>query len=76
MKSRTRFIVACVATLVVLLPLGWMWNSSLMPDTYSVMDMGRAEYGMDAKGKPIPAPSTRGMSTAPEGRQRREGCKG
>ena len=58
MNSRTRFIVACVATLVVLLPLGWMWNSSLMPDTYSVMDMGRAEYGMDAKGKPIPAPST------------------
>lgn len=58
MKSRTRFIVACVATLVVLLPLGWMWNSSLMPDTYSVMDMGRVEYGMNAKGKPIPAPKT------------------
>ena len=57
MNSRTRFIVACVATLVVLLPLGWMWQGSLMPDTYSVAHMGYPDYGQNAKGKPYPVPS-------------------
>ncbi|HJR88801.1 MAG TPA: multicopper oxidase family protein [Aeromicrobium sp.] len=57
MKSRTRFIVACLATLAVLLPLGWLWQRSLMPDTYSVADMGTADYGRDAKGKPHRPPS-------------------
>jgi FtsP/CotA-like multicopper oxidase with cupredoxin domain len=56
-SSRTRLIVACVATLAVLLPLGWMWQRSLMSDTYSVTDMGYADYGIDAKGKPMPTPS-------------------
>jgi len=55
-SPRTRFIVSCIATLAVVLPLGWMWQSSRMPETYSVMDMGRVEYGVNAKGKPIPAP--------------------
>jgi FtsP/CotA-like multicopper oxidase with cupredoxin domain len=59
-NSRTRFIVACVAALAMLLPLGWLWQQSLMPDTYSVEEMGYPDYGVDAKGKPIPAPSTRG----------------
>jgi len=59
-NSRTRFIVACAATLAVLLPLGWMWQRSLMPDTYSVVDMGYPDYGTDAKGKPLPTPSAGG----------------
>ena len=33
------------ATLAVLLPLGWYWRTSLLPSTYSVMDMGYADYG-------------------------------
>lgn len=57
MNSRTRFIVACVATLALLLPLGWMWQRSLMPDTFSVAHMGYADYGTNAKGKPYPAPA-------------------
>ena len=58
MNSRTRFIVACVATLAIVLPLGWMWQRSLMPDTYSVGHMGYPEYGMNAEGKPFPVPKT------------------
>jgi FtsP/CotA-like multicopper oxidase with cupredoxin domain len=57
-NSRTRFIVACVATLAIVLPLGWMWQRSLMPDTYSVGHMGYPEYGMNAEGKPFPVPKT------------------
>jgi FtsP/CotA-like multicopper oxidase with cupredoxin domain len=56
-SSRTRVTVAGVAAIAVLLPLGWMWQRSLMPDSYSVTEMGYADYGIDAKGKPIPAPS-------------------
>jgi len=57
-SSRTRFVVACISALVILIPLGWAWEHSLMPDTYSVAEMGYPDYGMDAKGKPFPAPST------------------
>lgn len=57
MNSRTRLVVACIATLAVVLPLGWMWQRSLMPDTYSVAEMGYPDYGMNAKGKPLPTPS-------------------
>jgi FtsP/CotA-like multicopper oxidase with cupredoxin domain len=49
-------VVASVATLVILGSLGWMWQASLLPDAYSAMDMGHMEYGVDAKGKAIPAP--------------------
>jgi len=42
---RRRTTYAVVATLVVLLPLGWLWRASLVPGTYSVMDMGYADFG-------------------------------
>ncbi len=29
----------------MLLPLGWFWQQSLLPSTYSVMDMGYVDYG-------------------------------
>lgn len=29
----------------MLLPLGWLWYSSLVPSTYNVMEMGYADYG-------------------------------
>jgi len=33
------------ATLAVLAPLVWMWQASLLPDRYSVMNMGHPDYG-------------------------------
>jgi len=30
---------------LLVVPLGWLWWSSLVPPTYSVMDMGYADYG-------------------------------
>ena len=40
-----RLVLACLATTAVLGPLGWMWLSSLVPSTYSVMDMGYVDTG-------------------------------
>ncbi|MER7274795.1 multicopper oxidase family protein [Dactylosporangium sp. NPDC000244] len=37
--------MAIAAALAVLGPLGWWWRASLMPGTYSVMDMGYPDYG-------------------------------
>ncbi len=37
---RPRTVLAIVATLAVLGPLVWLHQASLLPDTYSVMDMG------------------------------------
>jgi FtsP/CotA-like multicopper oxidase with cupredoxin domain len=42
---RGRLAVACAATAVVLGPLVWLWQASLLPKPYSVMDMGYADYG-------------------------------
>src|SRR5262245_19935031 len=43
---------AAVAAFVgVLGGLGWMWYSSLLPDSYNVMDYGEPDYG----GGPVPA---------------------
>lgn len=38
-------LVGVAAAAVVLGPLGWFWQQSLLPDTYSVMDMGYMDYG-------------------------------
>ncbi len=45
MSSRLRLLLACLATAVLVVPLGWLWWSSLMPGEYSVMDMGYADLG-------------------------------
>jgi FtsP/CotA-like multicopper oxidase with cupredoxin domain len=45
MSGRIRIILACLATAALVVPLGWLWWSSLMPDEYSVMDMGYADLG-------------------------------
>ncbi len=45
MSSRLRLLLACLATAVLVVPLGWFWWSSLVPGEYSVMDMGYADYG-------------------------------
>ena len=53
MRTSRRLLLAAAATLALLVPLGWMWWSSLLPGSYSVMDMGYLDYG----GGPKPAGS-------------------
>jgi FtsP/CotA-like multicopper oxidase with cupredoxin domain len=43
--GRTRLLVALAATALLLAPLLWLWQSSLLPGSYSVMDMGYPDYG-------------------------------
>jgi len=47
-KERLRVLVAVVATLAVVSTLGWFWQQSRMPSTYSVMDMGYLDQGHGA----------------------------
>jgi FtsP/CotA-like multicopper oxidase with cupredoxin domain len=44
-RERRRLLLGSIATLVVLGPLVWFWQDSLMPGSYSVMDMGYVDYG-------------------------------
>jgi FtsP/CotA-like multicopper oxidase with cupredoxin domain len=45
MSSRLRLLLAALASAVLVVPLTWMWWTSLMPDEYSVMDMGYVDRG-------------------------------
>lgn len=45
MRQRLRALVGIGLTLALLLPLGWMWWDSRLPGTYSVADMGMADFG-------------------------------
>jgi len=38
-------IVPAVVAVLLLGGLGWYWSTTLVPSTYSVMDMGRPDYG-------------------------------
>jgi FtsP/CotA-like multicopper oxidase with cupredoxin domain len=40
-----RWLLASAASLVVLAPVGWAWQQSLVPSTYSVMEMGYVDRG-------------------------------
>jgi FtsP/CotA-like multicopper oxidase with cupredoxin domain len=44
-STRVRLVVAVLATVAILAPLAWLWQSSLVPNSYSVMDMGTLDYG-------------------------------
>src|SRR3954453_24271599 len=44
-RRRWRVLVPAVVAVVALGALGWYWFSSLVPSTYSVMDMGQVDYG-------------------------------
>ena len=44
-RRRLRALIASAVALAILVPLGWMWWTSLVPDTYSVMDMGVVDLG-------------------------------
>jgi FtsP/CotA-like multicopper oxidase with cupredoxin domain len=45
MSRRRHLLLAVLATSALVAPLGWLWWASLVPDEYSVMDMGRVELG-------------------------------
>ena len=51
MPRERRRLAACLATAVVLAPVAWLWQASLVPATYSLMDMGYVDVG----GGPLPA---------------------
>src|SRR6476660_4539577 len=44
-RRRVRVVLPVLATVAIVAPLTWMWLASLMPPTYSVMDMGYPDYG-------------------------------
>ena len=45
LAERRRLLIAIAATLVVLAPLAFFWQRSLVPDDLSAMAMGYADYG-------------------------------
>ena len=44
-KDRLRLLLACLATLAIVVPLAYLWQHSRLPSTYSVMSMGYDDYG-------------------------------
>ena len=44
-STRVRLVVAVLAALAILAPLAWLWQSSLVAKSYSVMGMGYLDYG-------------------------------
>ena len=45
MNRKWGLALASLVTIAILATLGWFWWSSLLPDEYSVMDMGYLDYG-------------------------------
>ena len=45
LRRRRRLLVPLVVLVVGLGLAGWYWSASLVPSTYSVMDMGHPEFG-------------------------------
>ena len=44
-RARARTLVGVILSLAIVVPLGSMWWNSLLPSSYSVMNMGYADYG-------------------------------
>jgi FtsP/CotA-like multicopper oxidase with cupredoxin domain len=44
-STRVRLVVSLLATVAILAPLAWLWQASLVPNSYSVMGMGTLDYG-------------------------------
>src|SRR4051794_41907777 len=43
--KRWRMLAAGAATAAIVGPIGYLWQQSLLPDSYSVMSMGYADSG-------------------------------
>ncbi|HYH34002.1 MAG TPA: multicopper oxidase family protein [Nocardioides sp.] len=50
MRPRWRAVLAVAGALAVVAPLGWMWQASLLPDSYDMAAMGYAEWGGGPEG--------------------------
>src|SRR5829696_8214654 len=44
-RKRLRVLLPILASVVVLAPLAWLWQASLLPKSYSAMDMGYLDLG-------------------------------
>ena len=44
-NGRVRLALACATTAAIVLPLGWAWQASLLPDSYDPAEMGYADWG-------------------------------
>ncbi len=42
---RRRLLLGVAVALAVLVPLGWLWVTSLVPGSYAPMEMGYPDYG-------------------------------
>ena len=49
-RRSDRVVIGLLAAVALLVPVGWLWASSLVPDSYSVMGMGHAELGGGPEG--------------------------
>ncbi|PZF79191.1 multicopper oxidase family protein [Jiangella anatolica] len=45
LRRNNRLVIGALAAVAVLVAAGLVWSSSRLPDTYSVMGMGHAEFG-------------------------------
>jgi FtsP/CotA-like multicopper oxidase with cupredoxin domain len=43
--THRRQLIAVAASLVVIVPLAWMWQASRLPGSYSILDMGYVDTG-------------------------------
>ncbi len=46
---KRRILLPVLAALAIVAPLAWLWAMSLTPASYSVMDMGSADFGGQAR---------------------------
>jgi FtsP/CotA-like multicopper oxidase with cupredoxin domain len=57
-RRRVRALLGILLPVLLLAGGGWYWQRSLLPGSYSVMDMGHPDYG----GGPVPASEVMGQS--------------
>ncbi|AXH95867.1 multicopper oxidase family protein [Ornithinimicrobium avium] len=65
MTRRRPLLVSTVLALAVVAVVGWFWVGSLVPGTYSVMDMGYADHGTGPTSAAGPGGHHHGAGTAP-----------
>ncbi len=50
LSARWRWVVAGAATAALVVPVGWSWQASLLPDEYDMASMGYADWGGGPEG--------------------------
>ena len=53
LARRGRLVVGIALSLAIVVPIGVLWWKSLVPSSYSVMHMGRPDYGGGPQGAPM-----------------------